>query len=352
MTSLAKSRSRKGLDILEPVVLKLEFVIAAVALMTAGCTAGKSATLPRPDHPSLSSEAAGEPRMAANGNPTACRLRLTPDRAVFEPLGTIAGAGECGGPDIVVLKGVITKDRLSVEIAPAATLRCEMAEAIVDWVREDLVGQAMDLGPVVKIETLDSFECRGQNRVIGAKLSEHGRANALDISAIRLKSGRLVQPTDSAVSKDFRVAIRTSVCARFTTVLGPGADGYHEDHIHVDLAERRGGYRICQWDIRDLLPDADYAQQLAAGAIPLPRPRPLLLAKCEPIRVRRKGPRDVVQRVAVYSYSRACLDRSPGVGDALVVEVQLSGISAANCCRPEDNRPVPGLDPACVRRCP
>jgi Extensin-like protein C-terminus len=53
--------------------------------------------------------------------------------------------------------------------------------------------------------------------------------------------------------------MRTSVCARFTTVLGPGADGYHEDHIHVDLAERRGGYRICQWDIRDLSPDADYA---------------------------------------------------------------------------------------------
>jgi hypothetical protein len=211
--------------------------------------------------------------VAPGGIPTACRLRLTPDRVVFEPLGAIAGPGECGGRDIVLLKRVLIKDHLPIEITPAATLRCEIAETIVDWVREDLVGRVTDLGSVlVGIETLDSFECRGQNRIADAKLSEHGRANALDISAIRLKSGRLVQPTDSAVSKDFRIAMRTTVCARFTTVLGPGADGYHEDHIHVDLAERRGGYRICQWDIRDLLPDADYAQRLAAGAIPLPRP--------------------------------------------------------------------------------
>jgi hypothetical protein len=257
--------------------LKLEFVIAAIALITVGCTVGKTATLPRPARLSLSSDAAGQRRVAASEIQTACRLRLTPDRAVFESLGAIAGAGECGGPDIVLLKRVITKDHLSVEIAPAATLRCEMAEAIVGWVREDLVAQATDLGSVlVGIEGLDSFECLGQNRIIGAKLSEHGRANALDISAIRLKSGRLLQPTDSAVSKDFRIAMRTSVCARFTTVLGPGADGYHEDHIHVDLAERRSGYRICQWDIRNLLPDADYAQRLAAGAIPLPRPRPFV----------------------------------------------------------------------------
>jgi hypothetical protein len=276
MPSLTVILKRTSIS-LEAVVLNLGFVIAAIALMTVGCTAGQTAGLPRPAHPSPSSEAAGEPRLAPRGIPTACRLRLTPDRAVFEPLGAIAGAGECGGPDIVLLKRVITKDHLPVEITPAATLRCEMADTIVDWVREDLVGRVTDLGSVLAgIETLDSFECRDQNRVAGAKLSEHGRANALDISAIRLKSGRLAQATDSAVSKDFRLAMRTSVCARFTTVLGPGADGYHEDHIHVDLAERRGGYRICQCDIRDLLPVADYDQRLAADAIPLPRPRPLV----------------------------------------------------------------------------
>jgi hypothetical protein len=47
------------------------------------------------------------------------------------------------------------------------------------------------------------------------------------------------------------------------TVLGPGSDGYHESHIHLDLAERRGNYRTCQWDVRDPAP-----------IVPLPRPRP------------------------------------------------------------------------------
>ena len=45
-----------------------------------------------------------------------------------------------------------------------------------------------------------------------------------------------------------------SACARFSTVLGPGSDWYHEDHIHLDLMERRGNYRICQWNVWDPLP--------------------------------------------------------------------------------------------------
>jgi hypothetical protein len=191
-------------------------------------------------------------------------------------LGAIAGPGECGGSDIVSLRRVIIKDHPSVEISPPATLRCETGEAIVNWVREDLVSRAAALGSeLAAIDNLDSFECRGQNRIAGAKLSEHGRANALDISAIRLKSGQLVPLANSSTSKDFRISMRTSVCARFTTVLGPGADGYHEDHIHVDLAERRGGYRICQWDIRDSSPEVDHAQQSLVIAIPLPRSRPI-----------------------------------------------------------------------------
>ena len=45
--------------------------------------------------------------------------------------------------------------------------------------------------------------------------------------------------------------LRDSACHRFTTVLGPGSDGYHEAHIHLDLIERRQGYRMCQWDVRE-----------------------------------------------------------------------------------------------------
>ena len=253
--------------------MNLEIVLAVV-LMSGWCAAAQTAPLPRPQPLTHHSETVGEPS-AATPTPTACQLRLTPDRAMFQSLGAIAGPGECGGPDIVSLQRVITKDHLSVEISPTATLRCEMAEAFVDWIREDLVSRVTVLGSgLAGIESFDSFECRGQNRIVGAKMSEHGRANALDIRAIRLKSGRLVRPTDPGVSEDFRIAMRTSVCARFTTVLGPGSDGYHEDHVHVDLAERHSGYRICQWDVRGPSPEVGDALRSAASAIPFPRPRP------------------------------------------------------------------------------
>ncbi len=37
-------------------------------------------------------------------------------------------------------------------------------------------------------------------------------------------------------------------------MLGPSSDWYHEDHIHLDLMERRNNYRICQWEVLDPLP--------------------------------------------------------------------------------------------------
>ena len=54
--------------------------------------------------------------------------------------------------------------------------------------------------------------------------------------------------------RELRESVLHSACTRFSTVLGPGSDGYHEDHIHLDLMERRNNYRICQWDVWDPLP--------------------------------------------------------------------------------------------------
>ena len=112
------------------------------------------------------------------------------------------------------------------------------------------------------------YECRGRNRVPGAKLSEHGKGNAVDLRSFILADGRVVTLTDVTVAKDFRDELRESACHRFTTVLGPGSDSAHESHIHVDLIERRGGYRMCQWDVR-----TPPTKEVAAG-VPLPTPRP------------------------------------------------------------------------------
>ena len=147
---------------------------------------------------------------------------------------------------------MILPDQAKVAIAPPATLRCAMAEAVALWLREDVAPAALKLGaPLRGLDNFNSYECRSRNRVHGATLSEHGRANALDVRALRLANGEVIGLTDVNVAKDWREALRASTCARFSTVLGPGSDGNHEEHIHVDLAERRGGYKMCEWDVRE-----------------------------------------------------------------------------------------------------
>ena len=186
---------------------------------------------------------------------SACRLALTEDIAVAPSIPDIHGPGGCGGEDLVRLEAVVLADKHRVAVTPPAILRCPMASAIADWIRTDLTSLAAGLGtePVV-LDNFDSYECRGFNRVAGAHLSEHGRANALDVRSIKLANGQSIGLTDRTVARDLRETVLHSVCTRFMTVLGPGSDWYHEDHIHLDLMERHNNYKICQWNVLDPLP--------------------------------------------------------------------------------------------------
>ena len=153
------------------------------------------------------------------------------------------------------LEAIVLPDKRQVSVKPAAILRCPMASALADWIRNDIAPLAAGLGSTISdLDNFDSYECRGRNRVAGARLSEHGRANALDVRAFKLANGRAVSLTDRTVPREVRESVLHSACTRFPTVLGPGSDGYHEDHIHLDLMERRGNYRICQWNVWDPLP--------------------------------------------------------------------------------------------------
>ena len=174
------------------------------------------------------------------------------------------GDNGCGIDDPVRLSAVTTRDNVRIAITPPATLRCTTAEAVAHWIRDDIAPVAGSLGaPLASVANFDSYECRGRNRVFGAMISEHGKGNAIDIRALKLANGHSYELTDPAVTKSVREQLKTSACARFTTVLGPASDGFHENHVHVDLAERRSGYRICQWAVRDV-----------TELIPLPRERP------------------------------------------------------------------------------
>jgi hypothetical protein len=206
---------------------------------------------------SASSEAGkpAEPVAALPPPPSACRLALTEAVAIAPSIPDIHGPGGCGGEDLVRLEAVVLPDGHPVSLKPSAILRCTMASAIADWIRADIAPLTQNLGSEISdLDNFDSFECRGRNRVAGALLSEHGRANALDVRAFKLGNGQSISLTDRTVPRDVRETVLHSVCARFSTVLGPGSDGYHEDHIHLDLMERHNNYKICQWDVYDPLP--------------------------------------------------------------------------------------------------
>jgi hypothetical protein len=192
----------------------------------------------------------------------------------FAPLPIRSEPAQCATIDLVRLDRVLMPDDTQVAVNPPPTLLCSMAEAVAEFIRADVGPVAGALGaPLAAVTDLDSYECRSRNNIPGAKLSEHGRGNALDVSAIKLRNGALFNLTDPLVSKPFREQMHAAACARFTTVLGPGSDGYHNDHIHLDLAARSHGYRICQWNVLD--PAA------IASDIPLPRPRPMDLSANE-----------------------------------------------------------------------
>ena len=219
--------------------------------------------------------------------PTECNQRLQAI-AVIDLLPRLIGPDACGGGDIVRLQAVIPAGNGSrIELRPAPILRCAFAAAVAGWLRDEAATQADKLGaPLRVVETYDAFECRGRNHVAGAKISEHGKANAVDLRSFTLADGRTLGLTDVKAAKEFRDDMRDSACRRFTTVLGPGSDSYHESHIHLDLIERRNGFRMCQWEVRTPKPEVT-AQASAQGTsqgsnqvtdqVPLPVPRPVIV---------------------------------------------------------------------------
>jgi hypothetical protein len=256
-------------------VTEPEKPVAAKPAHAATDKLAEQATLPLPkprpaDAPVTEPEnpAAAKPAPAAADKPaeqatsppappplSACRLALTDAIAIAPSIPDIKGPGECGAEDLVRLEAVVLPDKRRVSVKPAAILRCAMATEIANWIRIDMAPLATGLGSVVSdLNNLDSFECRGRNGIAGAKMSEHGRANALDVHDLKLANGQSISFTDRTVPREVRESVLHSMCARFTTVLGPGSDGYHEDHIHLDLMERHNNYKICQWNVWDPLP--------------------------------------------------------------------------------------------------
>lgn len=261
---------------------------AAAADETAVAPIAQAVPLPRPRPPMppvwaapLSFREAAGPDFnsdAVTSEPSACRQRLE-KFAVIAPMPRLIGPGSCGGGDLIELSAVILPGNAQVAVKPSPVLRCAMAESLATWVRDEAAPRVAKTGAVLRqLDTYDDYDCRGRNRIKGAQISEHGKGNAVDVRSFTFVDGRVVLMTDVQVPKELRAGIRESVCARFTTVLGPGSDGYHEEHIHLDLAERRNGFRMCQWDVREPPPPPlPTAEQEAAAAEMAGKPTPTSL---------------------------------------------------------------------------
>jgi hypothetical protein len=140
----------------------------------------------------------------------------------------------------------------SVSFSRAATMNCGMADPLHGWL-EDQVQPAAQKSfgeSIVSMDVAASYSCRPRNNKRGAKMSEHGFGNAIDIAAFTLESGRKVTVLDGwHGSRDERRFLRTihgEACEEFRTVLGPDADRHHRDHLHLDLQNRRNGSSYCR----------------------------------------------------------------------------------------------------------
>jgi hypothetical protein len=176
----------------------------------------------------------------------ACERALRDLGARFERRSGIR-QGRCGARRPLLIASVG-----DVALSTTTTMRCPAAVALARWVREVVEPAASRhfRTGVTGLDVAAGYACRTRRNGSGSsRLSEHALANAIDISGVQLTAGRSVpvRPRRGAAPETrFQKDIRQGACRLFTTVLGPGSDGFHEKHFHFDLAERRSGYRLCR----------------------------------------------------------------------------------------------------------
>lgn len=175
----------------------------------------------------------------------ACRRLLDSGKVEADRRPAVAGPEGCGIALPLTLRAIVMADTRRVAIEPPAVVRCDLAERLADWLRDDLAAPARQAGELLGLLAASGYACRSRNHVAGAQLSEHARGNAIDLLGFRFSS-RVVGLKDVA-DAGFLDAVARTACARFSTVLGPGSDGYHEDNLHLDLENRKNGSHYCHW---------------------------------------------------------------------------------------------------------
>jgi hypothetical protein len=153
-------------------------------------------------------------------------------------------------PRLGPMRGPQNATLIPAEVSPPAKLACPLVSALDRWVTEGVQPAALHWfgQSVTEIHQIGSYSCR--HMVGGSGVSEHSYGNALDIAGFTLADGRKITVKNgwhgSAEEQGFLHDVQLYACETFTTVLAPGYNIYHYDHIHVDLMQRRPGYRPCR----------------------------------------------------------------------------------------------------------
>ena len=181
------------------------------------------------------------------------RKLVVPSDSII-PLPEIDGPGICGMTrplKVTALAGG------TIGVDKPLIIDCPMIPAMEAWlsgvVEPD--AQARFGQKVATVNVFGAYSCRSIDNMPGAGLSEHAFGNAIDVAGFTLADGReidFVRDWKKADSQEgaFLHEAHAGACQYFTTVLGPGADVFHYNHIHLDLANHgstdTGPRRICK----------------------------------------------------------------------------------------------------------
>jgi hypothetical protein len=161
-----------------------------------------------------------------------------PSNEPIPPLGPPAPPAATAGP---------------VQLQPAATLACPIVSALDKWIAGVVQPAALRWfrQPVVEIKQIGSYSCRAMvNGNPNAPISEHAFGNAIDIAEFDLADGHRISVQygwhGTPEEQGFLHDVQGGACRDFTTVLAPGANIYHYNHIHVDLMRRKYRPYICE----------------------------------------------------------------------------------------------------------
>jgi len=233
----------------------------ALVLTLSTAALGQNATPPlpppRPDRPASPPPEVPAEKPAENKNSpeqkaseegdelkAACLKRLTELGLRFESRPPVK-ENSCEIDNPVLVSGLPN----GVEVVPHSLMACPVAESLSRWISEVVAPEAerqFQSAPT-KLLIGTSYQCRDQRN--GAKLSEHAFGNGVDVMGFEFAKGApltIKAHIENSPEGNFQSAIQKAACPIFNTVLGPGSDDAHSDHLHLDLRQRKGDYRICQ----------------------------------------------------------------------------------------------------------